>query len=146
MIPAIAMLLMVLLVCIACCIQMVDNFTRERETAIDDQSTIARIWTLSTTFNTETSPSTGDATGIDDSRIKSCSELVVPDLNENGSIISGLSENYGCPICLEGYGAKEKVRRINLCQHCFHADCIDRWLQKNSTCPICRVSLLDVKL
>lgn len=146
MIPAIAMLLMVLFVCIACCIHKVDNYARERENAIANRSIIAQIRTLSTTFHTSTSPSTGDARGLDDSRIKSCSELVILDINENGSIISGLSESYSCPICLEEYGAKEKVRQINLCQHCFHADCIEQWLQNNSTCPICRVSLLDLKL
>lgn len=29
------------------------------------------------------------------------------------------------------------------CQHNFHLECIDVWLQKQTTCPICRVSLKD---
>ena len=28
------------------------------------------------------------------------------------------------------------------CGHSFHVECIDEWLSKNVTCPICRTSLL----
>ena len=27
------------------------------------------------------------------------------------------------------------------CRHNFHLSCIDTWLQKQTTCPICRISL-----
>lgn len=39
-----------------------------------------------------------------------------------------------CSICLENvnYGC-----RLN-CQHCFHSNCIKRWLIKTNTCPMCR--------
>lgn len=30
------------------------------------------------------------------------------------------------------------------CGHNFHLSCIDVWLQKQSTCPICRLSLNDL--
>jgi len=29
------------------------------------------------------------------------------------------------------------------CRHNFHLECIDVWLQKQTTCPICRISLRD---
>ncbi|VVB15773.1 unnamed protein product [Arabis nemorensis] len=45
-----------------------------------------------------------------------------------------------CPICLSEYEPKETLRTIPLCQHCFHADCIDEWLKLNGTCPVCRNS------
>ncbi|PWA35195.1 RING/U-box superfamily protein [Artemisia annua] len=45
-----------------------------------------------------------------------------------------------CPICLSDYDAKETVRCIPECLHCFHAECIDEWLKMNGTCPICRNS------
>ncbi|KAL2511290.1 putative RING-H2 finger protein ATL21A [Abeliophyllum distichum] len=76
--------------------------------------------------------------GLDDSKIQSCTELVV--LNE-GQSISG-SESNACPICLEGFHPKETVRCISVCKHCFHANCIEQWLRKNSTCPVCRTSSL----
>ena len=39
-----------------------------------------------------------------------------------------------CSICLENisYGC-----RLN-CQHCFHPNCIKRWLIKTNSCPMCR--------
>ncbi|KAM1613639.1 hypothetical protein ACFX15_002055 [Malus domestica] len=45
-----------------------------------------------------------------------------------------------CSICLSEYRPKETLKTIPPCQHCFHADCIDEWLQMNATCPICRNS------
>nr|XP_009603368.3 RING-H2 finger protein ATL20-like [Nicotiana tomentosiformis]XP_016442796.1 PREDICTED: RING-H2 finger protein ATL20-like [Nicotiana tabacum] len=45
-----------------------------------------------------------------------------------------------CPICLVEYSAGESVRLIPLCQHSFHADCVDEWLKMKATCPVCRNS------
>lgn len=41
-----------------------------------------------------------------------------------------------CSICLESSLAKETEEL--LCGHDFHQDCLNRWLQSNNTCPICR--------
>jgi hypothetical protein len=35
------------------------------------------------------------------------------------------------------------LRVLPHCTHDFHMACIDLWLEQNSTCPVCRVSLLD---
>ncbi|EOY25022.1 RING/U-box superfamily protein [Theobroma cacao] len=43
-----------------------------------------------------------------------------------------------CPMCLLEYQAKETLRTIPSCLHYFHANCIDEWLQRNATCPLCR--------
>ncbi|KAL9237421.1 hypothetical protein vseg_011970 [Gypsophila vaccaria] len=43
-----------------------------------------------------------------------------------------------CPICLGEYLAKETLRSLPHCSHCFHADCIDEWLKLNGSCPVCR--------
>ncbi|VAI46340.1 hypothetical protein VPH35_104771 [Triticum aestivum] len=47
-----------------------------------------------------------------------------------------------CSICLADYQADERLQRIPPCGHTFHIDCIDHWFSKNTTCPLCRVSLL----
>ncbi|KAM7263766.1 hypothetical protein ACFE04_001449 [Oxalis oulophora] len=43
-----------------------------------------------------------------------------------------------CSICLEDYEEKDMVRIIPECEHLFHIKCVDPWLKKNSSCPICR--------
>ncbi|XP_062222457.1 RING-H2 finger protein ATL2-like [Phragmites australis] len=49
-----------------------------------------------------------------------------------------------CSICLGEYKEKEILRIMPTCQHNFHLECIDVWLQKQTTCPICRISLKDL--
>lgn len=48
-----------------------------------------------------------------------------------------------CSICLGEYQEKEVLRIMPKCGHNFHLSCIDVWLRKQSTCPVCRLSLQD---
>lgn len=47
-----------------------------------------------------------------------------------------------CPICINNYELGEQLRILE-CKHCFHISCIDEWLQKKSTCPLCRQNTTD---
>lgn len=43
-----------------------------------------------------------------------------------------------CTICLEDFGAGEKVGRMP-CAHYFHKECISKWLvEECNSCPLCR--------
>lgn len=42
-----------------------------------------------------------------------------------------------CQICLVDFEVGDSLRGIP-CKHDFHKDCIDEWLKRNATCPICR--------
>lgn len=42
----------------------------------------------------------------------------------------------GCVVCLEAFRKGQTLRTIP-CLHRFHKQCIDHWLQRKSTCPIC---------
>ncbi|CAO2147659.1 unnamed protein product [Urochloa humidicola] len=48
-----------------------------------------------------------------------------------------------CVICLAEYEEKDVLRILPYCSHNFHMACIDSWLEQNTTCPVCRLSLLD---
>ncbi|XP_023548050.1 RING-H2 finger protein ATL7-like [Cucurbita pepo subsp. pepo] len=50
-------------------------------------------------------------------------------------------EDAQCSICLGEYEEKEVLRMMPKCGHRFHRSCIDVWLRKQSTCPICRLPL-----
>jgi len=55
--------------------------------------------------------------------------------------IVGLKEPFDCAICLCEFSEQDKLRLLPSCSHAFHIDCIDTWLQSNSSCPICRAVL-----
>ncbi|KAL6905631.1 hypothetical protein ACP4OV_003232 [Aristida adscensionis] len=48
-----------------------------------------------------------------------------------------------CVVCLAEYEEKDMLRFLPNCGHNFHMSCIDMWLEQNSTCPVCRISLRD---
>mmetsp|Transcript_9069 Transcript_9069/g.21737 ORF Transcript_9069/g.21737 Transcript_9069/m.21737 type:complete len:372 (+) Transcript_9069:50-1165(+) len=61
-------------------------------------------------------------------------------LEDNTVEVSQVEEGYECPICLEEVTLEGTVMTKD-CHHVFHTHCLRHWLQVNSTCPLCRVSL-----
>ncbi|KAG0466352.1 hypothetical protein HPP92_017932 [Vanilla planifolia] len=47
-----------------------------------------------------------------------------------------------CSICLGVVADGEKVRALPGCCHGFHPDCVDQWLRKQSSCPLCRAKVV----
>jgi E3 ubiquitin-protein ligase RLIM len=47
-----------------------------------------------------------------------------------------------CSICQCSYESTDKIRILS-CQHNFHQFCVDKWLDENTTCPICRKHLYN---
>ncbi|KAJ0025576.1 hypothetical protein Pint_08939 [Pistacia integerrima] len=48
-----------------------------------------------------------------------------------------------CVVCLDGVQKGERCRIFPDCKHVFHAQCIDLWLLRRLTCPICRSPIAD---
>lgn len=46
-----------------------------------------------------------------------------------------------CAVCLNEFEDDEMLRLIPKCDHVFHPECIDAWLQSHVTCPVCRADL-----
>ncbi|KAK1427477.1 hypothetical protein QVD17_16163 [Tagetes erecta] len=43
-----------------------------------------------------------------------------------------------CVICLQDFKNKEEGRELPSCRHVFHVKCIDEWLVRQGSCPVCR--------
>lgn len=71
--------------------------------------------------------------GLEETVIQSYPKVV---LGESRRLVK--PEDNICSICLSEYRAKETIKTIPDCKHCFHAACIDQWLRRNVTCPLCR--------
>ena len=50
--------------------------------------------------------------------------------------------NEQCLICMDNYKVNELKRELPMCKHYFHGKCINKWLKKSATCPVCRYELL----
>ncbi|KAM0055154.1 putative transcription factor C2H2 family [Helianthus debilis subsp. tardiflorus] len=56
------------------------------------------------------------------------------DVDESGERVS-------CSVCLQDFQVGEIVRSLPQCHHIFHLPCIDEWLVRHGSCPLCRRDL-----
>ncbi|ONK55889.1 uncharacterized protein A4U43_C10F2000 [Asparagus officinalis] len=55
---------------------------------------------------------------------------------ENNVDASG--EKICCSVCLQDFQVGETARCLPHCRHMFHLSCIDGWLIRHGSCPLCR--------
>ena len=46
-----------------------------------------------------------------------------------------------CSICLEKFTQNEEISLLT-CKHQFHKQCVEKWFKKDTSCPICRQSVV----
>ncbi|XP_049398043.1 E3 ubiquitin-protein ligase ATL42-like [Solanum stenotomum] len=54
------------------------------------------------------------------------------------SLLKGSRQGLECAVCLSRFEDVEVLRLLPKCKHAFHTKCIDQWLEKHSSCPLCR--------
>jgi hypothetical protein len=55
-----------------------------------------------------------------------------------------LKNKFDCPICQDSINNDIHIIRKLICNHQFHIHCIEKWLSKETTCPICRKNLSNL--
>jgi len=50
-----------------------------------------------------------------------------------------------CGICMSQFKAAERARLSEGCGHAFHGLCIEKWVARKRTCPLCRVAMSEGK-
>jgi hypothetical protein len=53
--------------------------------------------------------------------------------------------NHQCTICSLEFNVHQPLLLLNVCQHLFHEHCVNKWLLKNPSCPLCRSSVFQFK-
>ncbi|KAF7041316.1 hypothetical protein CFC21_051128 [Triticum aestivum] len=43
-----------------------------------------------------------------------------------------------CAVCLTEYADGDDLRWLPRCRHAFHRSCVDEWLRRRPSCPLCR--------
>jgi E3 ubiquitin-protein ligase Arkadia len=61
--------------------------------------------------------------GLNDEEIAAIPVITIPRSQEN------------CAICQSELG--KQVKKLPVCEHYYHGECIDQWLKHKRTCPVC---------
>ncbi|KAK1562726.1 hypothetical protein Q3G72_016207 [Acer saccharum] len=62
----------------------------------------------------------------------------LPEYTMDSEKLIQLCHEFSCSICLQVFQGGDCARKLPNCGHIFHQDCIDKWLTRNGSCPVCR--------
>ncbi|KAJ1403903.1 Zinc finger, RING-type [Sesbania bispinosa] len=77
---------------------------------------------------------TGGAKGLSGDSVEKIPKIKIT--TDNNVDASG--ERVSCSVCLQDFQLGETVRSLPHCHHMFHLPCIDKWLFRHGSCPLCR--------
>ncbi|KAK9064985.1 hypothetical protein SSX86_016368 [Deinandra increscens subsp. villosa] len=79
----------------------------------------------------------GGSKGLNEYSLEKIPKIMITsdnDVDESGERVS-------CSVCLQDFQVGEIVRSLPQCHHIFHLPCIDEWLVRHGSCPLCRRDL-----
>ncbi|XP_024967930.1 NEP1-interacting protein 2-like [Cynara cardunculus var. scolymus] len=83
-----------------------------------------------------------DMFDMDSNGIRGLSEDIIDSLPKrifgNSTQNDNECNETSCTICLQDFKNGEEGRELLNCRHVFHLKCIDEWLIRQGSCPICR--------
>ncbi|KZV58173.1 zinc finger family protein [Dorcoceras hygrometricum] len=79
----------------------------------------------------------GGTNGLLEETVKKIPEMRIT----KDDIADTSGEGVSCSVCLQDFQMGETVRCLPHCHHLFHLPCIDTWLVRHGSCPLCRRDL-----
>ncbi|KAH0462362.1 hypothetical protein IEQ34_009937 [Dendrobium chrysotoxum] len=81
--------------------------------------------------------------GIDNERLKTWPTLTYTEAMSQDPRAVVASCCYICHVDYEEQGEDNTLRLLPECGHLFHAACVDPWLRRRQTCPVCRSLVMN---
>lgn len=86
--------------------------------------------------------SSNESTSISGTLESTTSINIVPELTAAQDDLSQTAANVtSCAICMEGFDSSHSLLP---CSHAFHFSCISAWLCVSTSCPLCRLSVVNL--
>uniref|UniRef100_A0A2P2KQB5 NEP1-interacting protein-like 1 isoform X1 n=1 Tax=Rhizophora mucronata TaxID=61149 RepID=A0A2P2KQB5_RHIMU len=79
----------------------------------------------------------GGAKGLPGDSVEKIPKIKITSSNN----VDTSGEKASCSVCLQDFQLGETVRSLPHCHHMFHLPCIDKWLLRHASCPLCRSDL-----
>ncbi|XP_050368939.1 NEP1-interacting protein-like 1 isoform X2 [Argentina anserina] len=80
---------------------------------------------------------TGGSKGLPGDSVEKIPKIVITSNNN----VDASGDKVSCSVCLQDFQLGETVRSLPQCHHMFHLPCIDKWLLRHASCPLCRRDL-----
>uniref|UniRef100_A0A5B7A6E4 Putative NEP1-interacting protein 1 n=1 Tax=Davidia involucrata TaxID=16924 RepID=A0A5B7A6E4_DAVIN len=80
---------------------------------------------------------TGGVKGLPGDSVEKIPKIKITSNNN----VDASGERSSCSVCLQDFQLGETVRSLPHCHHMFHLPCIDKWLVRHGSCPLCRRDL-----
>ncbi|CAI9282382.1 unnamed protein product [Lactuca saligna] len=76
----------------------------------------------------------GGSKGLPEYSLEKIPKIAITSDND----VDNSGERVSCSVCLQDFQLGETVRSLPQCHHMFHLPCIDKWLVRHGSCPLCR--------
>lgn len=80
----------------------------------------------------------GPGEGVMKGASESCIEKLPRYMVTKENKLDASGDSLSCTICLQELLQGETARSLPLCHHVFHMACVDKWLVRHGSCPVCR--------